>query len=57
MIITIGEYVECRQPGVWLALVRRYLCFVVDWARIMQERPKSGLGGLLPDEDWKVVNL
>lgn len=55
-LISVGEYVEFRQPGVWLVLVRRYLCFVVEWERLLTERPMPGLGGLLPGENWKEVN-
>lgn len=55
--MTIAEYIQHQQPEVWLALVRRYLCFVVDWEKVMTERPKSGIGGLLPGEDWKEVGL
>jgi len=54
-LILVGEYVEFRQPEVWLVLVRRYLCFIVDWARVMEERPKSGIGGLLPGENYMEV--
>jgi hypothetical protein len=49
--VTIAELVRHKQPEVWLILVRRYLCFVVDWARIMEERPKPGRGGLLSGEE------
>lgn len=54
-MIAIGEYIEHHQPQVWEALVRRYLCFVVDWEEIMSERPLPGRAGLLPGEE--VVNL
>lgn len=54
-MILVAEYIQEKQPGVWLALVRRYLCFVVNWQAIMTERPKPGRAGLLPGE--KVVNL
>jgi len=54
-ILTVAEIVQYKQPEIWLILVRRYLVFIVDWARLMEERPKSGIGGLLPGE--KVVNL
>jgi hypothetical protein len=53
-VILVAEYIQEKQPAVWLALIRRYLCFVVDWARMMEERPKPGRGGLLPGE--KAVN-
>ncbi|MGB9903062.1 MAG: hypothetical protein ACPLQO_00150 [Desulfotomaculales bacterium] len=43
-----------NQPAVWLALVRRYLCFIVDWDRLMREPSLPGRAGLLPGE--KVVN-
>jgi hypothetical protein len=34
-LISIGEYIEFRQPAVWLILVRRYLCFVgVNWRAV-----------------------
>jgi len=48
--LTIAEYIQHRQPEVWLALVRRYLCFIVDWEAIMKERPLPGRAGILPEE-------
>lgn len=54
-MILVAEYVQEKQPGVWLALVRRYLVFIVDWEKIMTERPKSGIGGLLPRENYMEV--
>lgn len=53
-VILVAEYIEHRQPEIWLILIRRYLCFVVDWQAIMTERPKPGRAGLLPGE--RVVN-
>ena len=50
-MIAIGEYVEHNQPHIWRLLVRKYLCFIVDWEEIMSERPKLGIGGLLPGEE------
>ena len=49
-LILIAEYVEFKQKDVWLALVRRYLCFIVDWEAIMKERPLPGRAGILPEE-------
>lgn len=49
-MISIQEYISYFQPDVWLVLVRRYLCFVVDWDRLMREPPLPGRAGLLPDE-------
>ncbi len=55
-MITVADYVAWRQPGIlailegWRRVERHSLRW---WARLMQERPKPGLGGLLPGE--KVV--
>jgi hypothetical protein len=49
-MIKLGEFIEHNQPDIWQVLVRRYLCFIVDWEEIMTERPKPGRAGLLPGE-------
>ena len=51
-MIKLGELIEYNQPEIWQVLVRRYLCFIVDWEEIISERPKPGVGGLLPGENW-----
>lgn len=49
-LITIGEFIAWKQPQVWQLLLRHYLCFLVDWNRLMREPPKPGLAGILPEE-------
>jgi hypothetical protein len=49
-LITIGEFIAWKQPKVWERLLRRYLCFTVNWRAIMEEPPKPGRAGLLPEE-------
>jgi len=39
-MIRIGEYIEVMQPYVWRLLLRRYLCYLEDWERLMKERPR-----------------
>lgn len=38
--LTIGEYIQLTQPYVWRLLERRYLCYLVDWEKLMQGRPE-----------------
>lgn len=52
-IITVAEYARWKQPEImailegWRRVERHSLRW---WARVMMERPKSGLGGLLRGE-------
>lgn len=50
MRIPIAEYIAYRQPYVWRVLLRRYLCYLVDWEKLMREAPKPGRAGILPEE-------
>ena len=59
-MISIFEYIAWRQPDVALILMLRLATARLEaireqysfrwWARLMQEPPKPGLGGLLPGE-------
>lgn len=66
-IITIGEYIQERQPDIFQKLYWKFKLYIKDvtaqilvaadvsgvdkrYQRIMQERPHSGRGGLLPGE-------
>lgn len=58
-IITVAEYIAWKQPDVAAVLLIRLATMRLKelekhslrwWARLMQERPKPGLGGLLEGE-------
>ncbi len=35
--MTIGEYIQAKQPRIWLLLVQKYLCYgKVDWKQVME---------------------
>ena len=70
-MIRIYDYVAYKQPEILDLLRKRYplrrpaplTAVWVDgvpfeqWRALMQEAPKSGIGGLLPGEKAEVVNL
>lgn len=57
MTITICEYLLWTQPEVLetllfrIAKVRALSLSFAQWSKIMAERPKPGVGGLLPEEE------